>query len=454
MPQPGNRPYEYLRAKKSFIFDVKSPAHQALNMLKSTLEFARPTTSVLPANAWLVVGLLCGVGCLNYLDRIMITTMRTSILADMPMTDAQFGLLTSVFLWVYGGLSPLAGFIADRFNRSRVIMGSLFVWSVVTWLTAHATTFPELLVTRALMGISEACYIPAALALIADYHRGRTRSLAMGIHMAGIMAGQSLGFLGGWMADRWHWQAAFSTLGGLGVAYAVLLTLVLRDASRQRAFSVPNTTPATGNIHFVTALKDLFRRPKFWLALSFWGLLGVANWLVLGWLPTYFKEQFSLSQTQAGIYGTAYFHAAALVGVLIGGFWADRWSRTNARGRMLVPAIGFCLAAPAIFLASNTTLLVVAVIGFMIYALTRTFADANMMPILCQITDPRYRATGYGVLNLFSCVVGGLGIYAAGILRDGHVNLSLLFRLASVLLVLCAALVYAIKPDPESPSPN
>ncbi|MBO0931649.1 spinster family MFS transporter [Fibrella aquatilis] len=416
-------------------------------MALATLETTRSATSALPAKAWLVVVLLCVVGCLNYLDRIMITTMRTSIVADMPMTDAQFGLLTSVFLWVYGGLSPLAGFMADRFNRSRVIVGSLFVWSVVTWLTAYATTFPQLLATRALMGISEACYIPAALALIADYHRGSTRSLATGIHMAGIMAGQSLGFLGGYIADHWHWNTAFSTLGGLGVGYAVLLALLLRDAPRQLDSPEAQKLPEAGEIHFGAALKDLFRRPKFWLALSFWGLLGVANWLVLAWLPTYFKEQFSLSQTQAGIYGTAYFHAAALVGVLIGGFWADRWSRTNIRGRMLVPAIGFCLAAPAIFLASSTSLLVAAVAGFMVYALTRTFADANMMPILCQITDPRYRATGYGILNLFSCVVGGLGIYAGGSLRDGHVNLSLLFQLASVLLVLCAVLVYGIKPE-------
>ena len=416
-------------------------------MAPTTLETTCTAPSVLPAKAWLVVALLCVVGCLNYLDRIMITTMRTSILADMPMTDAQFGLLTSVFLWVYGGLSPLAGFMADRFSRSRVIVVSLFVWSVVTWLTAHATTFPQLLATRALMGISEACYIPAALALIADYHRGRTRSLATGIHMAGIMAGQSLGFLGGYIADQWHWNTAFSTLGGLGVGYAVLLALHLRDAPRQSASHVTKTAAVTSEIHFTAALRDLFRRPKFWLALGFWGLLGVANWLVLAWLPTYFKEQFTLSQTQAGIYGTAYFHTAALVGVLVGGFWADRWSRTNGRGRMLVPAIGFCLAAPAIFMASSTTLLMVSVIGFMVYAFTRTFADANMMPILCQITDPRYRATGYGVLNLFSCVVGGLGIYAGGILRDSHVNLSLLFQLASLLLIICAALVYAIKPE-------
>ena len=122
--------------------------------------------STLPARAWLVVALLWVVGMLNYLDRVIITTMHGSLIEAIPMTEAQFGLLTSVFLWVYGILSPFAGFLADRFNRSRVIVISLFAWSVLTWLTAHATTFHGLLITRALMGISEACYIPAALALI------------------------------------------------------------------------------------------------------------------------------------------------------------------------------------------------------------------------------------------------------------------------------------------------
>src|ERR1035441_4056978 len=149
----------------------------------------------LPPRAWLIVGLLWVVACLNYLDRIMLTTMRESLIEAIPMTDAQFGLLTSAFLWVYGLLSPFAGFLADRFSRSRVIIGSLFVWSAIIWLTGHAKTYEQLLVARALMGISEACYIPASLALIIDYHRGPTRSLVefLEYHAAVVKAHHSAG---------------------------------------------------------------------------------------------------------------------------------------------------------------------------------------------------------------------------------------------------------------------
>ena len=92
------------------------------------------------SRAWLIVAVLWVVAALNYLDRIMVTTMRDSLMEAVPMTDAQFGLLTSVFLWVYGLLSPLTGFLADRFNRSRLIVLSLIVPSFSSPKTAASTT--------------------------------------------------------------------------------------------------------------------------------------------------------------------------------------------------------------------------------------------------------------------------------------------------------------------------
>jgi MFS family permease len=409
------------------------------------------TKEKLPYGAWLVVGLLCVVGCLNYLDRVMITTMRESIVGAVPMTDAQFGLLTSVFLWVYGLLSPLAGYLADRFSRSRVIIFSLFIWSGVTWLTGHASTFEELLATRALMGLSEACYIPAALALISDYHKGSTRSLAIGIHMAGVMIGQSLGFLGGWIAEEHRWNDAFVLFGGIGVVYSVILFFLLKDAKSAPAASDPASAEkeTAGHISFGAALKDLFAKKSFIVLLMFWGLLGVIGWMILGWLPTYYKEHFSLSQTDAGIYATGYMYPLSMIGVILGGFIADRWSKKNNKSRIIVPIIGLLVAAPAVFFASGTNILFIAIGGFMVYALTRVFSDTNLMPVLCMVANKKYIATGYGVLNMFACIVGGLGIYASGALRDAHIDLSLLFKIASFTMVACAGLLYLVKKDVE-----
>lgn len=398
---------------------------------------------------WLLVGLLCIVGCLNYLDRMTITTMRTSIIAVIPMTDAEFGLLTSVFLWVYGLASPLAGYLADRFNRSKVIIGSLFFWSLITWLTSLATSFEQLLAARALMGISEAFYMPAAMALIMDWHTGKTRSTATGVHVAGIMVGQSLGFIGGWLAETHSWNYAFSIFGIVGIGYAVILLFLLHDRKtgiEDERLGVPLQTQTDLRV----AIKQLFGNPSFILVLLIWGISGAISWMVNGWLPTFYKERFDLSQTEAGLYSTAYFFPAMLVGVIGGGALADWWSKTNSRARMWLPAIGFLIAVPAVFIASYTMLLWATVVGFLVYALTRPFIDANMMPILGMIADKRYLATGYGFLNLCSCVIGGIGIYVAGALRDEHVDLTLIFQLAALSMVICALLLFRLKPRAKS----
>jgi MFS family permease len=399
--------------------------------------------SNLYSRAWFTVGLLWFVAFFNYIDRFMLTTMRGSLIEAIPMSDAQFGLLTSVFLWVYGLLSPIAGFLADRHKRSHVIVGSIFVWSLVTWLTSRATTFEQLLATRALMGISEACYIPAALAMIADYHRGSTRSLATGIHMTGVMIGASLGGLGGWFAARYSWNYPFSLFGIAGLFYTGVLFLLLRDAPRDDYGSVTESvTPA--KINFGAALVSLFRCRSFILAFVYWGLLGNV-WTITGWMPSYLMEHFGMGQGAAGLSATGYLQGAALVGVLLGGAWADAWSRFDPRGRILVPVVGLCVAAPAVLMVADTNVLGLAIIGLVLYGLTRAFTDANMMPILCLITDPRYRATGYGVLNLCSCVVGGVSIYIGGALRDAHIDVNRLFQFAAASLVVCAVLLLSIK---------
>ncbi|MVZ62916.1 MFS transporter [Sphingobacterium humi] len=394
---------------------------------------------------WLLVAMLCVVGCLNYLDRMMITTMRSSIIAEIPMSEAQFGLLTSVFLWIYGFASPFAGYLADKFNRSKVIIGSLFIWSLVTWLTSQASNFEELLLARALMGISEACYIPAALALIVDYHPGNTKSTATGLHIGGVYIGQSLGFIGGWIAETHSWHYAFHIFGIIGVVYAIILIFLLKDKP-VTLVSAGENNAAKSTVNIWDAFKSLFKNYAFNMVLFIWGLAGAVSWMVNGWLPTYYKEKFNLTQTEAGVYSTVYFFTAMLLGVILGGALADLWSKRNKNARILLPAIGFLIAVPGVVIASYTDLIWVTVIGFVLYAFTRPFIDANMMPILERIIDKRYLATGYGILNFCSCIIGGIGIYAAGALRDAQIDLSTVFQVAALTMIVCAVALFSLVP--------
>jgi len=388
--------------------------------------------------------LLWVVALLNYCDRLMITSMRLSLRDAFQMSDAHFGLLTSVFLWVYGVLSPAAGFLADRFGRTRVIVGSLFVWSLATGLTAFAQNWEQLLASRVIMGISEACYIPAALALIADYHRGPTRSLATGIHMTGIYVGSILGGAGGWIADHYGWYEAFRIFGFGGLVYSIFLLLVLRDVPEDAASGESAAREPTGGL--LAALGSLFSNVRFLLLLAFWTILGMAGWTLVGWMPTYLNEQFGLSQGAAGLSATGYYQIAAFVGVLASGAWADWWSRRTARARMFVPMIGVFLAVPAVLMLAGTSLLPLALLGLAICGFGRAFTDSNMMPMLCLVADRRYRATGYGVLNSFACIAGGAMIYIAGALKDHNVNLSVMLYFAASYFLVCGVLLWLVKP--------
>ncbi|MEO6875830.1 MAG: MFS transporter [Opitutaceae bacterium] len=413
---------------------------------------------------WLVVALLWVVAMLNYLDRLIIPSVRGWIVADIPMSDARFGLLTAVFLWVYGLVSPVGGFLADRYSRKWMIIASLGVWSAMTWLTGRMHTFESLLTVRAIMGVGEACYISAALALIADYHTGRTRSLATGLHQSGLYAGAALGGAGGWIAADHGWRFAFTLFGAVGVTYTLIIMFVLRDKEQPQRDA---EAPATQRVSLGAVSREFATSRAFWALLVYIALAGTAFWLINGWLPTFLEERFLgwkptgawaglmpaawnshmvVSSGTAGLWATVPVQIASFVGILIGGAWADRWAQTNVRGRILIPSIGFLCAGPCLLLLATTTSFGFALAAMIIFGLGRGFADANLMPIVCQVLNPRYCATAYGLLNFVSVGVGGGMIYAGGWLRDQKVSLTVPFVIAAGGLFAAGLVLFLVRP--------
>ena len=396
--------------------------------------------------AWLIVALLVPVALLNYLDRQMLAAMKFSVMRDIPDIglEANWGKILALFKWVYAVLSPIGGYLADRFSRRHVIAGSLFVWSAVTWATGHVTTYEQLLAARALMGVSEAFYIPAALALIADYHLGPTRSRAIGWHQMGIYTGVIIGGFSGYVADNpslgWRW--AFDMCGLVGVLYALPLFLLLRNPPRQS--EVGTSRPSPGG-----ALRELLGNASFVLLVLYFTLPALAGWVVRDWMPAILKAEFNIGQGKAGVSATLFWQVAAIIGALVGGWLADRWMRRSERGRIYVSAIGMSLIVPAMFgvgYAPQTGLLWVAVAFLILFGLGWGFFDCNNMPILCQIARPELRATGYGIMNLVSISWGGLADWGFGILRDRQVPLFGIFGVFASAAVLSVVLVLMIRP--------
>jgi MFS family permease len=400
--------------------------------------------------AWIVVALLVPVALLNYLDRQMLAAMKFSVMRDIPGIglEENWGNVLALFKWVYAFLSPVGGYLADRFSRRHVIAGSLFVWSVVTWSTGHVHTYEELLATRALMGISEALYIPAALALIADFHTGGTRSRAIGYHQMGIYLGVILGGFTGYLADAptlgWRW--AFDVCGIAGILFALPLFLLLRNPVRSGS-GADRTSPGA-------ALRELLGSRSFVLLVLYFTLPALAGWVVRDWMPAILKTEFGIGQGKAGVSATLFWQAAAVVGAVVGGWLADRWMRTNPRGRIFVSAIGTALIVPAMFgvgYAPQTGQLWVAVTFLILFGLGWGFFDSNNMPILCQIARPDLRATGYGIMNLVSISAGGFADKGFGIMRDRNLPLFGIFSVFACTAVVSVLLVLLIRPrDSES----
>ena len=427
--------------------------------------------------AWVAVIVLWFVVMLNYFDRQLLSALHEPIVRDIPQTEAQFGMVTSVFLLIYALLSPVGGFLADRYSRRLMILCSLVVWSVVTWWTGHAEDYTSLLIARGAMGISEAFYIPAALALITDYHRGSTRSIATGLHMSGIYVGMAVAGFGATMASWTGWRMTFALFGLIGVAYAIVLILFLKDPAKapadtaqakkpsepkektvlinvdndERAIKEPASNLSTGAV-----LSSLLSGRPMWMLLAVVAFAGAGNWFLLTWYPTLLQDKYQLSSAEAGPAATLWSSVAKYVAVLGGAILADMWYRRNARARALVPGITFTISGPLVVLALlpgifgwDTAVPLVLMLGLVAtQGLAQGSLDATLMPVLRSHIDERYSATGYGLLNLTSAGVGALISFFGGWFKDQGVPLTTTLAAAGCLMLLCGLLLLML-PRPK-----
>ena len=358
---------------------------------------------------WILVGLLWVVALLNYMDRQILATMRPAMQMDILelQSATSFGYLMAIFLWIYGLMSPVSGIIADKISRKWLIIGSLFVWSGVTFAMGYATTFNQLYILRAIMGVSEALYIPAGLSLIADFHSTKTRSLAIGIHMTGLYMGQALGGFGATVASAYSWQTTFHTFGFIGIIYSLILIFFLRDKkSSEQADQASDQILLKKGTSLFSGLALLFTNVSFWIILFYFAIPSLPGWATKNWLPTLFAENLNIPMTLAGPLSTITIAASSFIGVIFGGILSDRWVQKNLKGRIYTSAIGLGLTIPSLLLLGFGNSLVHVIGAGVCFGFGFGMFDANNMPILCQFVSAKYRATAYGVMNMTGVFAG------------------------------------------------
>ncbi len=394
---------------------------------------------------WLLVALLWVVGCLNYMDRQAIFSAFPLLKKELSMSDVQLGLLGSVFLWCYSASSPLAGYLGDRFRRKSVILGSLLIFSLATFATGLALAPSQLIWLRGLLGLSEALYLPAALALIADYHSVKTRSTAIGIHQTSLLAGAILGaIVAGYLGQHYGWRIAFYCLGFSGVLVTFLMMVLIRETRKGESdFSTTQEVRVVAAEPLLRTLRSILTTPTV-LAVMFCGLsISMTGWLVMAWMPVYLYERFGLSLTQAAFDGVFYISVTTAGGILAGSVLADRWIRRDRRGRMWVQLIGLGMGFPAIALFGFTKTAGAVLVCLVVFGFARGLWDCNNMPIFCDVVPPASRSTTYGVFNLANTLGGGVSVFIAGILKQ-RLGIGLTLSMFSLMLLASVGLTWLV----------
>ena len=401
---------------------------------------------------WVVVALLWVVALLNYMDRQMLSTMQEAMKVDIvELNKAEaFGALMAIFLWIYGFMSPVAGMIADRFSRKWLVVGSLFVWSAVTYLMGYADNFHELYWLRAVMGISEALYIPSALSLIADWHQGKSRSLAIGIHMTGLYVGQAIGGFGATVAAIFSWHSTFHWFGIIGIVYSLILVVTLRENPTHAL--VKETPIASGEKKpsLFSGLSVLFSTWAFWIILFNFAAPSLPGWATKNWLPTLFSESLNIPMSEAGPISTITIAFSSFIGVIVGGILSDRWVQKNIRGRVYTGAIGLGLTIPALMLLGFGHSFAAVIGAGLLFGIGFGIFDANNVPILCQFVSAKHRGTAYGIMNMTGVFAGAAVTELLGKWTDGG-NLGQGFAMLSIIVLVALALqLYFLRPQTDN----
>lgn len=384
---------------------------------------------------------------LNYCDRQAVFSMFPVLKSDLGFTDTQLGYVGASFLWIYGVGSFFAGQIGDKFSKRRLIVWSLALWSLVTIATGLANSPNMVLALRALMGISEALFMPAAIALTANAFPPATRSRAIAaLTTAQILGNVGGGWFGGWMAQQGQWRMAFFVLGGVGLVFALPYFAFLRGVSEEAQVE---TKKSGGS----GALAGLARTPTYWLLCVVFPVFVFGLWLLYGWLPNFLHEKFVLNLADAAFNATVFLQGATLIGMLTGGVLADTLYRRTKAARLWLLTASLLGCAPFLHALGSSETLAATRVAAMGFGLCSGFFMGNIFPSAFEIVPADARASAVGVLNLFGAVVSGFGTLAGGALKQsvGIGNLLTFTALAYVLagLAVIAGIQFLFPRDYE-----
>jgi len=356
--------------------------------------------------AWTAVGLLWFAFMVNYVDRQIVFSIFPVLKKELHFSETQLGLIGLVFLWTYSACMPIMGRLADRVERRRLVIWSLVLMSAATMGTALSRSTTSFLAWRAMMGLVEASYVPAAVGIIAVIHSERTRSTALAIHGTAQFAGIAIGgWAGGWLAETIGWRPGFWILSVIGIVYAAILSRTLHSPPQ----------PPRRSQQTLTSAFTIFRSRSYSVLLISFFVFCAMLWMFYGWLPTFIFSKFHLSLAGSGFTGTAYLQVGSVVGILVWGRVADLVSRRVRAGRFYVSALGLIICAPFAYLVLATASLLFLKLACLLFGFFSGAFVANVFAAAYEVVPKESYGFSVGVLNFAGGLAGGAGVFLIGL---------------------------------------
>lgn len=355
----------------------------------------------------------------NLVNYIQPALMKTVADGGLGLTDAELGWLGPAWSVPYCAAQLFVGYLSDRYRRRTVILSSLMASVLALAAMGLVRDINELLVGRVLLGLAQACAVPAMASVIADCFTPRTRSKAVALYLfsyncALIAAGK----FGGEIADvesfqvplgstTWvvtGWRMAHFAFAGVGLVGWLILLVLLKEPSRTERSEQEGLGTATPSVW--ATLGAVFRVPTFLLMCLVFACNGILGRVQQFWLPQHFYNIFNKSigwrLEDTGFFATVWFQTGTMGGLFLGGLLADRLASRWFRGRLVIQLIGWLAMAPTWLLLGTQESAAILAIGMFVYGLGLGFFQANLWTATFEVIDPAARATAVGLLNLTS----------------------------------------------------
>jgi len=340
----------------------------------------------------------------DYIDRMVVTSMFTSIERDWGISHTQSGLLVSAVYWAIVLLTFPISILVDRWSRTKTIGVMAIMWSLATALCALTGNFVQLFMARMLIGVGEAGYAPGGSAMISGLYPVDKRARMMGLWNASIPLGSAIGvLLGGIIAAKLGWKHAFGIVAVPGMIVAILFLFVKDYKTVDLSFYDKNSNKVKMESNDI--IKEFITKPS--VLLTYLGMAAVVfvTTSMLTWLPTYFEKMRNIPQETAGKMASSVM-VLALIGAPLGGFLTDMWRKSKENARLMFPAISTLLSAIVLFVSLALLKGTVQYAGFLIFGVLVLAFISGAASVTQDVIHPGLRATSYAIAVVVQNLLG------------------------------------------------